>query len=320
MIARTTAGATLVLRADVAFGAIEEYFTRAGWARVGGVVTSPILPSEPELAQWRLTTDDTMATYTFNPAVRLRVLEVQGQHAAAQSGQLEQALPVMRETDVAHALQAQDSRTILRGILAASALKAVALAGPIGLLAGHRDPSVADAAARVHLALLHRSAITLARAHDRTQELALVLAAIAGNALPLLSALPDVMPDEMLGLQPTDEDCEAVLVPEVAGAVFEAYERLWETPPRVSPGPHRRTVRVHACPAALFASPNPFADAFPMGYRDVAPVLRPDYVWIAWRYCEPGSTSGLAFDGLVHARDHWIWMPKVFDVILRSRA
>jgi len=97
--------------------------------------------------------------------------------------------------------------------------------------------------------------------------------------------------------------------------VFEAYAALWTHPPRVAPGSDRHELSVHACPASLFTTQNRFSNAFPAGYRDVARCLRPDRVWLAWRYSLPGNLSGLAMDGLVHARGNWVWYPKIHAVL-----
>jgi hypothetical protein len=136
--------------------------------------------------------------------------------------------------------------------------------------------------------------------------------------MPLLATLPDAEPDEILGLQPAEEDYLEVFAAEVAQPLAEAYDQLWKRPPRVSPGPARRDLRVHACPASLFGADNPFARRFPTGYQSIAPALNPDRVWLAWRYSAPGRDTGLAFDGLVFVRGNWVWFPKPFDVISRA--
>jgi hypothetical protein len=308
----------MVVSPAVSFVEMEPRLVLAGWRRrPDTAVTAPVLPGEPELAQWRRDDDDSLLTYTFNPVVKLRALQVSGPSAAIHGEAIAATLPTVSPDDIARALGAGDPRELLRGILTASELEAVEFAGPIGLLAAHREPVVAEAAARVHLALLHAAATMLART-DRVEELAGVLDAICGNALPLLAALPAATPDEILGLQPTEEDCREVLVDEVAGRVAAAYDALWDTEPAIDPGPDRRELRVRACPASLFSSENPFSHSFPGGYRNAAPYLRHGRVWLAWRYCAPGNQSGFAMDGLVHVRGHWVWFPKVYDAVARA--
>jgi hypothetical protein len=312
---------SIVLPRDFSFSELHARLDRGGWhARpVAGTVAripSSIIPGETELAQWRLESDGTLLTYTFNPVVSLRVLHVSGEGAAAQRSALAAALPAVSPDEIGDALASSDARTVLWGILAAAETDAVDFADRIGLLAAHRDPTVAERAARVHLDLLHSQAVALATT-DRSDELSIALSAICGNALPLLAALPGATSDEMLGLQPSEEDCRAVFAGDVGLAAFQEYDELWRKPPTISPGAERNQLQVRACPASLFASENQFSNAFPAGYRGVAPYLQPDRVWLAWKYCAPGSSTGLAFDGLVHVGDHWVWFPKVYHVVAR---
>ena len=311
-------GTRLILDPGLRFSELEKRLELGGWTRrPARTVMPPTLPGEPELAQWVSGSGDALLTYTLNPVVHLRVLDVSGESAPSQVDGLARTLPVLHPEDLARCLESKDVRTVLRGILAAAQLNAYDLAAPIGQLAGHRDPTVAETAARAHLDLLHAQTLAFARSNRLGDDLAITLGALAGNAIPLLAALPDAAPDEILGLRPTEEDYQAVFPEELVPKLFAAYEDMWQHPPRISPGSDRRQLRVHACPVPLLASDNPFSRPFPMGYRGVAPLLRQDLVWLAWRYTAPGNQSGLAFDGLVHVRGNWVWFPKAYSVITR---
>jgi hypothetical protein len=313
---KTDTNTSLVLEPGLSFADLERRLERAGWTRRPVTTMTPsILPGEPEVAQWRSASDEAILTYTFNPVVHLRVLRLADERSSVHRESLARVLPTLSAADIARSIEAADPRTILRGILAASETAATDLAGPIGVLAGHREPAVAEAAARVHLDLLHVSAAMLAD-EQRFEALVPVLAAICGNAMPLLAALPGATPDELMGLQASDEDCRAVFVDAMSDRVYEAYDRIFSKPERITPGPHRTELQVRACPASLFVTANPFSNAFPMGYRNIAPYLRADRVWVAWRYCVPGTHSGYALDGLVHARANWVWFPKIFNVLI----
>ena len=50
----------------------------------------------------------------------------------------------------------------------------------------------------------------------------------------------------------------------------------------------------------------------------MASLLRQDTVWLCWKYCAPGTQSGLAFDGLVHVNGDWVWFPKLHDAMMRA--
>jgi hypothetical protein len=147
-------------------------------------------------------------------------------------------------------------------------------------------------------------------------ELEAILAAIGGNATPLLVALPRLSDDELLGLKPSEEDCAAVLAPDWAERIFQAYDEQWETqPPRVNVASDHDQLQVAACPAALFGRGTPFSRRFPGGYDSIGSVLRPGPIWLAWTYQTRGGRGGVAFDGLVHVRSQWVWFPKLFRVV-----
>ncbi len=300
---------SLVLSPALSFEELARRLCDAGWRREGGgTSTPPLVAGEPELATW--SHGDARLTYTFNPAVRLRVVAVTGDHA----DDLAALLPIEREADIERALRSNNTAEVLRGIFAARETIAVTLAGSLGLLGLHADAAVRREAARAHLDLLHAHARSLVVA-GQLEPLVPVLAAIAGNALPLLAALPQVPADELFGLKPTEEECAAAFHVDVAPRVFRAYEPLWERGIKVEPGVDRRMIDVNACPSELLAANSPVARAFPEGYRAVAPMLRPGWVWLAWRYTRAHGTSGLAFDGLVRIRERWVWFPKPYRVL-----
>lgn len=313
-------GRRIVISPGVSFTELSGRLESLGWERRPDTLAlPPILAGEPELAQWRRHDGAAILTYTFNPVVHLRTLHVVGDAAETHAEAIASRCATVRAADIPRALGATEPREQLRGILTAAALEAYELAGSIGLLAAHHEKAVAETAARVHLDLLHVAATAFAGT-DRLPELAGILDAICGNALPLLATLPGLPADDLLGLQPTEEDCREVLAGDVAAGVAAVYDDLFATSPAIDPGPDRRELRVRACPSGLFASDNPFSHAFPGGYRKVASYLRPGRVWLAWRYCAPGSQSGYALDGLIHVRGNWVWFPKVYDAIGRQPA
>ncbi len=53
---------------------------------------------------------------------------------------------------------------------------------------------------------------------------------------------------------------------------------------------------------------------FPGGYKRVADKFKPGLTVYRWKYAKPGEKLGMAFDGLVHVNDHWVWFPKPWRV------
>ncbi len=56
-------------------------------------------------------------------------------------------------------------------------------------------------------------------------------------------------------------------------------------------------------------------DQFPGGYREIAKHLKPGVTWYRFKFVEPGSTSGMAYDGLVCVNGRWTIFPKPWRVL-----
>lgn len=148
---------------------------------------------------------------------------------------------------------------------------------------------------------------------------ALVLAEIVkAQVMPILAALRDD-PDGAVAreLEPRPADYSLVFVEAAVGAAWEAYGPLWAEIEAAwrPPAPEQRDILCFVAPAGMLASENELSRPFPGGYRAIAHLLVPSRVWVAWKYVLPGSTSGLAYNGLVWVDDHWAWFPKPYRVL-----
>jgi hypothetical protein len=65
----------------------------------------------------------------------------------------------------------------------------------------------------------------------------------------------------------------------------------------------------------MLASDNELSRPFPGGYRAIAAKLNPNRIWVRWKFCRPGETAGMAYDGLVWVDDHWAWFPKPYRAL-----
>jgi len=152
------------------------------------------------------------------------------------------------------------------------------------------------------------------------QALALGAAAIVNETvMPILIALARDHSGEVLAtLMPQPDDYEKVFE---GGAVIEAraaYTNLWATNRSMqTPDGAQSQIRVHAAPAGMLGEDNELSRHFPGGYHQVARLLKPERVWVAWKYVRPGESSGLAFDGLVWCDNHWSWFPKPYRLLGR---
>jgi hypothetical protein len=117
-------------------------------------------------------------------------------------------------------------------------------------------------------------------------------------------------------LQPRDGDYDRVFTAEAAPIARRAYAQVFETagiPRPADPGQTR--LLSFLAPAGMLASKNELSRPFPGGYRAIADKLNPHRIWVRWKFCRPGETAGMAFDGLVWVDDHWAWFPKPYRAL-----
>ena len=119
-----------------------------------------------------------------------------------------------------------------------------------------------------------------------------------------------------LAVKPRDEDYEEVFLPEYAKMATEGYKLLWDTHPVPIPNSGQSEIRLLCAPAMALLVDSPLFRIFPGGYRNIAPLLQPERWWAVFKYTEPGKTSGMAYDGLVHMEgERWAWFPKPWRVL-----
>lgn len=118
-----------------------------------------------------------------------------------------------------------------------------------------------------------------------------------------------------LALAPRPEDYARVFIGSAAERARAGYRELWSAPVAPLPREGQSTVLVTAATAAELQLDTERSRVFPGGYQRVAHELRPELVWLAWKYVRPGEHSGMAWDGLVWVDDHWAWFPKVWRVL-----
>ncbi|MEZ4235553.1 MAG: hypothetical protein R3F59_05195 [Myxococcota bacterium] len=215
--------------------------------------------------------------------------------------ELAAALPVAGPDDAARWVGAADPAERLRGVQAVDLLDARALGPRLALLRLDPAPEVVAAAS----ALLARW-----EREDAAQQRTAAAAVALGLAVtPVLEALAR---GEVAAVLPEPDDAPLVFAPAVAPGAADAYARWWaEQGHRVRPvGTGGERPEVHALPAGMLRRPGPHLRPFPQGLAGVAGALRPEVVWVAWRW-----PSGSTYDGLVHVGGRWRWYPKPYRVL-----
>lgn len=119
----------------------------------------------------------------------------------------------------------------------------------------------------------------------------------------------------VLGLRPQPQDYALVFTPEAAPIAQAHYESLYAVPRPLSRSPHQTELRLWLVSSDELRDRAPSASQFPGGYADIAHLLLPGVVWAHWKYVEPGSSSGMAYDGLAYVTGRWVFFPKPFRVL-----
>jgi hypothetical protein len=117
-------------------------------------------------------------------------------------------------------------------------------------------------------------------------------------------------------LRPREGDYEKAFLPSMADALQRAYAPFWATS-QMAPRPKAGQTQVLTFLATTedLQAYNARARQFPGGYKDVAPYLAPERVWVRWKFVRPGESLGMAFDGMVWLDDHWAWFPKPWRAV-----
>ena len=297
--------AALVLTPESTFAALAKALSAAGWLSLPQKSES-IIPGEPEHALFER--GSTHLAYSFNPACRLRLLEV----PLDLDHETIALLPVQSADDVKTWLMSADERTQLRGILAAAHLPHEELLAGVEQLTAAPRASIAQAAQqaaeRIRKAL-QADDEARATAHAATRML-------EGQLTPLIHALAaDADGSLTASLRPHKDDYARAFVAQIADAARVAYEALWSKPPRVDSTPTGSKLKLSIAPAGMLLEDNELSRGFPGGYRTIAPLLNPHRVWVAWKLIPPGKDAGMSYDGLVWLDDHWAWFPKPYRVL-----
>ncbi|MBM3619783.1 MAG: hypothetical protein FJX20_03750 [Alphaproteobacteria bacterium] len=119
----------------------------------------------------------------------------------------------------------------------------------------------------------------------------------------------------MKRLRPTQADYLAVYKEPVAGALEAENDRHWEKGETLRVGAQRTEILMIVVPTDDLIDGKPVLSEFPGGYRRVLPYLKRGIPIARFRYVEPGKTTGLAVDGLVHVNGRWVLMPKPWTVV-----
>ncbi|WP_216669560.1 SUMF1/EgtB/PvdO family nonheme iron enzyme [Corallococcus exiguus] len=144
----------LVALPEVSFEAMDRVLSALGWFLQSESQTPPLIPGEPESAVYVKRGTDSALHYTFNPVLRLRVLEFSGGNAVGEWVAVRKAVPVMEAPALAALLASSETREVLLGLLATETLRERSSMERVAALRFHPEFSVSRTAERVLASLV----------------------------------------------------------------------------------------------------------------------------------------------------------------------
>lgn len=116
-------------------------------------------------------------------------------------------------------------------------------------------------------------------------------------------------------LRPRPEDYARVFAPAYVELARRAYDALFLAARPLERSPQQTVLRLSMATAAELSEYGVETCEFPGGYREILGALLPESLWVHWKYVAPGSSSGMAYDGLTRLDDRWVWFPKPYRVL-----
>jgi len=116
-------------------------------------------------------------------------------------------------------------------------------------------------------------------------------------------------------MKPTKADLEALFDASAIETMTAHVETVYATVGDIKMKPEQTEVLFNAATSEDFTNATDAAKKFPVGYARLAPKLKPGVTWYAWKFVQPGESSGMAFDGLAHINGRWVWIPKPFRAV-----
>ena len=111
------------------------------------------------------------------------------------------------------------------------------------------------------------------------------------------------------GLRPDPEDYAAVFTGEAAKKVQTVEEAMWNSGQASLKAAHPTQTELLLLSASTdelkAGSPN-----CPGGYKEAAAQMKSGLTVYCFKFVEPGSKTGSAFDGLIHVNGHWALFSK----------
>jgi hypothetical protein len=294
-------GQVLLADPTVSFTEIAAAMERIGLERQdSGTATQPFVEGEPETASWWWHGRKPFVIYTFNPVVKLRVLDV-ATLPPGMRGAIASQVRIMDRSRIIPLFEAGDPRDRLLGLWSAQASEDLELIPYAERLANDPDPVVAEQARLV----VQR----LRQINEARYEALASLRILTDATPPLIARLSDAAFVETL--KPGDDDLPALFDQNLTPLLGEAVNAIYSGKLRISKLEPDASIKVFGAAAGMLRWPNMLSEKFPLGYRDVAGWMNPHRIWLAWTVTTP-SGGTVRYDGLAWLDRRWVWLPKIY--------
>ncbi|TWT12833.1 hypothetical protein [Reyranella sp. CPCC 100927] len=135
----------------------------------------------------------------------------------------------------------------------------------------------------------------------------------AGARALLMQFLPNAKTDKaavMRTLRPAAADYRAVYQDPLAGRLEQEHRKIWDAGTVLAGKPEQTELLLLVVRTDDLIDGKPALAEFPGGYRKVVGDMKRGLPIARFKFVQPGSTTGMAFDGLVHVNGRWVLIPK----------
>lgn len=294
----------LIVNPQCSFSDIAAAMNSMGWRRDSFELAAPsLMANEPEVATWSWKGSKPFVIYSFNPVVKMRVLDVAGVPPGLREGIAHQ-LPLLNHLAIENLFSSDDVRDRLLGLWAAQETERVDLLETARKLIDDPEPVLAEQARDV--------CAKLERINQARTEVLVQMKMIEEATPALIRRLND--PAFIQTLKPSHSDLKQLFDADLVEVAQQAIEKIYSDPGLRIPSVADAHIQAVACPAGLLRWPNMLSDKFPGGYRDLAGWMIPNRIWVCWKLTSTGTT--VSYDGLVWLENHWCWLPKIFRFLV----
>jgi len=295
-------GQVLLLQTQVEFTTLAEVMQKLGFTREDQTAGKPLIAGEPEIASWSINGAKPFVIYSFNPVVKMRVLDVATVPPGLRMAIAKQ-LPLIDEQLISKYFESADVKQRLLALWAAQETERVDLLGRVEALRNDEDTVIAEQAEQI--------GEKLRRMNQARENMLVQLRMLAESAPELIMRLRE--PDFIAHLKPSREDLLKLFDENLQDALVHCVEQIYAEAPHLSEVPAPEQIEVVAAPAGLLRWPNMLSEQFPGAYRDIAGWMTPGRIWLSWQQTHGGSRT--RYDGLAWLDNKWVWLPKIYRLL-----